>query len=276
MKKIRLLWSPVFGVLVFLVFSAAHGASVDIVASDAGFVTVAGGSAKADGTLTPSATFNYAAGYEVHYADGALGSPLAPMDRKNYFVFDLSGITDPISGAVLFLYNPGVLAGDSGDGYESADPTETFVLLETTDPGTVLGDLAMLASGTGPLDYDEATDPLVMLAGGLYGGLGDGAAILATATLSAADNGSTISMSFTSDGLAYLNGFLGSAVVLAGSVPTAVPPAPLPQEVFGFSGPDLAGSDPLAPKLVITTVPVPAAAWLFGQALGLLSWMRRR
>jgi hypothetical protein len=28
--------------------------------------------------------------------------------------------------------------------------------------------------------------------------------------------------------------------------------------------------------LAITTVPVPAAAWLFGSALGFLAWLRRR
>ena len=43
-------------------------------ASDAGFVTEAGGSAKGDGTVSgaESATYNYSVGRELHYSSGAL------------------------------------------------------------------------------------------------------------------------------------------------------------------------------------------------------------
>lgn len=256
--------------------SGVHSAPVDILASDAGFVTEVGGSAKGDGTIVPSATYNYSVGYEVHYADGALGSPFAPVDRKNYFVFDLSGVTAPISGATLFLYNPGIAAGDAGDGYESTDPTETFEILETTAPGAVLADLAGLASGAGPFDYDEAIDPLVMLADGLYDALGDGPLVLATATMSAADNGTVLALAFTPGGLGYLNSFIGGSVVLAGSLPSATPPVPLPQEVFGYTDPDIPGGDPATPMLSLTTIPVPASLWLFASALGLLGGLRCR
>jgi hypothetical protein len=36
------------------------------------------------------------------------------------------------------------------------------------------------------------------------------------------------------------------------------------------------GSNFMSKGIAVTTVPVPAAAWLFGSALGLLGWTRRR
>ena len=80
-------------------FTAPAAAAEVVTATDAGFVTMAGGSAKGDGTVAPDATYNYSVGRELHYGAGALFSPLAAMDRKNYFVFDLTGITDTIVSA---------------------------------------------------------------------------------------------------------------------------------------------------------------------------------
>ena len=93
------------------VVAAAEATPILLEATDAGFVTAAGGSAKGDGTLGPPATYNYSVGWEVHYVDGSLGmppgtTPLAAMERKNYFVFDLTGITSPITSAA-FLINAG-------------------------------------------------------------------------------------------------------------------------------------------------------------------------
>jgi hypothetical protein len=42
------------------------------------------------------------------------------------------------------------------------------------------------------------------------------------------------------------------------------------------------GSNPVVPasigvdRITLTTVPIPAAVWMFGSALGLLGWMRRK
>ncbi len=47
-------------------------------------------------------------------------------------------------------------------------------------------------------------------------------------------------------------------------------------EHIGYRDPSSSGTHMLSVFAVATTVPVLAAAWLFGSALGLLGWMRRK
>jgi len=276
---------------------AAHAETID--ALDSGFVTAAGGSSKGDGTVAPTAAFNYSVGREEHYDDGALGSPLAAMDRKNYFLFDLAGVSGTITGASLLLYvgptDTPAFADDpftTMHGYESMDATETFELLETTDPDgakMLAGDL-LTGLGSGPMAFDEPGDPLVGAAGSLYAKLGDGGPLATPpTTFSAADDGMTVSIPLSPAGLTYLNTFVGDVVILAGALPSAVPEEDvppfiagdtfIPQAVFGFTGPDLVGGDPLSPKLDITVVPEPStvALSILGLlSLGLMAWLRRQ
>jgi hypothetical protein len=67
-------------VLSSLCLTSVPAAVITLTATDAGFVTEMGGSAKGDGTISP-ADYNYSVGYEVHFADGSLSGPLAPMLR---------------------------------------------------------------------------------------------------------------------------------------------------------------------------------------------------
>src|SRR5947207_11973228 len=50
-------------------------------------------------------------------------------DYNNFFVFDLSGVTQPIASAKLALYVPSALAGP---GYSSPDPSENYELHDVT------------------------------------------------------------------------------------------------------------------------------------------------
>lgn len=244
----------------------AGAASFGIPASDAGFVTEAGGSAKGDSTLAPPAKYNYSVGFELHYATGALGPMLAPMLRKNYFVFDLAAISEPITSAKLLLWT-GTL--------ETSDPSELYVLKESTDMPGVLGLATALASGSSISDFDSTSDPLVMAAATLYGKLADGPLALGGTMLTSAMDDSFVEISFSPAALGWLSGFAGGKLLLAGVVPSVVPPG-LPQQPFGFTGPDIPGGGPLTPMLLVTTVPEPAAWLLLAGGGALLVAMRRR
>lgn len=254
--------------IVLLGLVAVPRAGADVIpASDAGFVTEAGGSAKGDGTVTSGATYNYSVGREVHYAMGALGGPLVAMNRNNYFVFDLSGVGGTILSASLELY-AGV--------YESVDPTETFLIGAPADPGAALGD-AMFLKGEhalGPSAFDSPFDPAIGVAMGLHGNLGGGPTPFGGAIISTGDDGSTLSIMLDAGGIAYLNSFLGGSVLIAGFVPTAIPPAS-PQQPFGLTGPDIPGGDPLTPTLTVT-IPEPGTLALALLGTGALVTLRRR
>lgn len=227
-----------------------EAAVLELTAVDAGFVTETGGSAKGDGTVVSSAKYNYSVGWELHYATGALGSPLAPVYRRNYFVFDLTGVSDPVSGATLSLWT-GTL--------ESVDASESFGLFEITDPAMALGLTVALASGTSTTEFDSIGDPLVTAASTLYGKLADGPLFLGGAVLTSADDDSFIDITLTPSGIDYINAHLGGKLVLGGKVPSVIPPDS-PQQPFGLTGPDIAGGDSKTPTLTLTTVPeVPSA-----------------
>ncbi len=253
-----------FVVMLLSLPAAARAASVTVAAVNAGFVTEMGGSSKGDGTIVPSATYNYSVGREVHYSDGALFSPLVSMDRKDFFVFDLSAVTGTILSATLHLYagpDTGSPFPSGMHGYESLDPSETFVVGETTDPGGAMSHIMALTSSTDPLAFDSPADPLVLAAKDLYTKLADGPLALASVPISAADNDTTLSIPITPGGIGYLNLFVGGPLVLGGKLTTA-PPPDTPQSVFGYTGPAIPFGDPLTPMLEITFVPEPGAGSL--------------
>jgi len=274
--------------VVLLGAQPVYAATISVAASDSGFVTEAGGSAKFDGLLTPDAATNYSVGWEVHYVDGALLSPVVAMQRKNYFVFDLSGVSAPITDATVKLFNP-------VGGYESIDASETFEIGATAPPAIpgVLTDLTAIGSVTSTTEADDPcpVDALICTSAALFTTLADslgplppgapdpGKVVLASAVLTAASDGTIVDVIFTPDGIAYLNSFAGGTVVLAGGLPSGADGAPsgtgvVPQSLFGGTG--LATTSATPPELFLTTVPLPAAVWLFGAALGLLGWMRRK
>lgn len=270
-------------VSVLALFPAVGHTDVLVIdAFDSGFVTEAGGSSKADGTLTAPATFNYSVGQAEHFDDGSLTGSLAFNTRKNYFVFDLSSVTDPITSASLSLFMgpdtpPAFPAGEHG--YESLDPFEDFALLETTDPDAAKGLAGDLLTGNltiGPSAFDAPADPLVLAAKDLFLTLGDGAALGVIATTSG-DDGTFLSIDFGAPGISYLNTFLGDSVVLAGELTTIGAPDTT-ELIFGFTGPDLLGGTTpgFAPALTVTTIPEPSDSIFFLFAAAYVVCSRRR
>lgn len=247
----------------------APAALIILDATDVGFVTEAGGSAKGDGTVTSSSTYSYAAGRDGHFTNGALGSAEGPMSLKNYFVFDLTSLSDTITSATLKLY-----AGT----YESVSPSETFSVRQIVDQVGALGYADALAGGLFATEFDQPSDPLVGIADALYDqipGAGPGPAVLASFVISSNENATTISIILNSAGIAHLNSNLGTRVILGGHVST-VSGTNSPQQVFGSTGPDIPGDDLLTPTLELTLVPEPSMVVLLGAGVLLLLVRRRR
>ncbi len=239
-------------------------AIVTLTATDSGFVTEAGGSAKGDGAFPTSATYNYSVGFELHYATGNYSGTFAPMDRKNYFVFDLTSVTDPIVSATLML-NAGT--------YESVHPTESYAVAATSDAaGALMRIDSLLASHfIGSTEFDGPADPAITKAMELHGLLADGP-LLGGIMVSAGLDDTTLSIPILPG---YVSAFLGTRLVLGGKVLTVFPPDGTPQQPFGFTDFDVPGAGPLVAKLVLTTldstgtVPEPSTAAL--AIVGLLS-----
>ncbi len=266
--------------VLLLLVSPSAAVPVTLTATDAGFVTMMGGSSKGDGTVVASAKYNYSVGFELHYATGALGAPLGPMDRKNYFVFDLTSVTSPIASAVLKAYaGPAIAPPFPGGahGYESTDPTETYAITDTPTQAAALGLAMSLKGGALPSEFDTPTDPLVLDAKALYMMLAPPGPPLASKIVSPLDDGTIMSLTFTGPGLAFLNSHLGTKILLGGFLPTAMPPMPLPQSIFGFTGPDIDAGDMLTPTLELdVVVPEASSALCVGVGLMLMGFIGLR
>src|SRR5262249_53788717 len=109
----------------------------------------------------------------------------------DFFVFDLTGIHQVITGARLRAFNP-------SNGYGSPDPTEVFTGFDVTTPIP-----ALRASGSGQTE--------------IFDDLGSGIA-LGTQTVSAADNGQVVTIDLNGDGVAYLEAHRGGLVALGGAL----------------------------------------------------------
>ncbi len=121
--SMTLLSGLVAAVLIGSVMSTANAGVMTIDASDRGWYTETG-------LHTPSNT-NY-----------NVGDTTPASDQRNFFVFDLSGVTQQIVSAQLSLFVPTTSSGPDG-GFFSADATETYAVFDITTS------IASLTGGTG-------------------------------------------------------------------------------------------------------------------------------
>ena len=170
---------------------------------------------------------------------------------NNYFLFDLSGVSGPITGAILRVYNPDTPVSPGFPfGYTSSDPTENYALF---DVSTATADL-VAGYGVGSL-----------VGQAIFSDLGSGQNF-GMYTASLADNGKFVEISLNASGVAALNAAHGMFAV-GGKITTL--DAVVNRESLFVSGfLSTAGSN--APQLVISSVPEPAGSALFVAGLGLV------
>lgn len=182
---------------------------------------------------------------------------------RDFFVFDLTTRTLPVTSATLRLFNPAFDATIPGSGFESFRTSETFSLFDVSTP------TATLTSGAGGVSA--------------FNDLGTGTSFGST-VVTTANNGQFVTIALNAAGLAAVNASLGSRFVVGGSLTTIVPSQPVEQFVFGFTNTARGPRDgntvlDISPNAPVAAVPLPPTflAFAFG-ALGLggLRFARRK
>ena len=214
-----------FSVLAAAALAApAHATIVQVTASDSGAYNSAG-------NHTPQ---------NQNYITGRADT----TERRSFFVFDLTGISSPVTAATLNLYNPDISAFLKG--YVSPDSTETLAVFDVSTPISTLS-----LGGLGIV--------------GAFDDLGSGIPYGSVA-VSPADNGQTVSMAFNSAGITAINAALGGSIAFGGTL-TTLGASSADEHVFGFSTTSFAGGD--VRNLALTVVPEPSTRALLGLAAGL-------
>lgn len=205
------------------------------------------------------------AGEHIEFNDNyAVGGGLDGYTRNNYFLFDLSGVSGPVTTATLRVYNPAAPASPGFPfGYTSSDPTETYALF---DVSTAFFNV-VLPGGNRVAGYGIGS-----AAGqGIFNDLGSGQSY-GMYTASLADNGHFVEISLNASGLAALNA-TGGIFAVGGAITTL---DGLVNKESLFASAFLSSVGPNAPQLVISSVPEPAESVLFLAGLGLVGLAARR
>jgi hypothetical protein len=182
------------------------------------------------GDYFPGST-NYIVGYDV-------------PEYRNFFVFDLSGVVQPIASATLDLYLPNT----SGKGYFSSHPSENFQLHD------VVTSISNLTAGTGGL--------------AAFNDLGSGV-VYGNRSISDADEGTVVEILLNTSAVASMNANHG-LFAMGGSLTTLDHPPTFIEVAFAFTGND---SD--VSELRLTFVPEASTATLIAFA-AMIFGMRSR
>jgi len=203
----------------------------------------------ASGTTTPG-FMNYYVGYAV---------PSTPIERRNYFIFDLTTVPGPVVSATLKLYLPGAPFFPSG--FISSDPTEDYRVSGSAFAWTAYAE----AFG------GSATPPMLSA---MFGTMGSGPAY-GLVGVSGDDSGTDISISLSPAAITDINASLGSMFLVTGKLADIHPDAPgTPPAELLFAYTDIPDPMMAMPRLEIEYVPAPGAPALL--CAGLVVMARRR
>ena len=167
--------------------------------------------------------------YVVGDSRGVL--PGLNSDSRNFFVFDLSSVTQPIASATLALSVPSFLAGP---GYSSGDANENYELHDVVTP------IATLVGGTGGV--------------AAHSDLGGGV-VYGNRTMTAADMGAVVEIPLNAAAISALD--TASGLIGIGGSLTTLDGLANSEFTFGSSG-----SVTDTTELRITLVPEPSSALL--------------
>ncbi|TDJ05874.1 MAG: PEP-CTERM sorting domain-containing protein [Deltaproteobacteria bacterium] len=221
--------------------SAQHAAAVTIDATDRGWYGD-------DGTHNTS-ILNYLAG-DCDGGTCVAGSNTGIDEFRNFFVFDLSGVTGPITAATLILHNTdGTTQFPNNVGFFSDTGSETYLVSEVSTA------IASLLAGTGGM--------------AAFGDLGSGTSY-ASFTATSAANGTFVEIALNSAAIAALNQASG-LFAFGGSI-TTLNGFPDEETLFAFSDSGLLSDT----QLELTVVPEPSTALLLAAAIALLGALRTR
>jgi hypothetical protein len=241
MEKMKLLTAA--GLLTFSMNALAtlsgtppSGGMLTINASDSGWYDVNG--------LHNESITNYTTG-DCNYVPCA-------GDTRNFFVFDLSSVTTPVTSAILRVYNYGDNSGLlQNQGYMSQDPFETYNLTHVSTDVSTLTTSHAYGDAEGLSIWDD------LGTGNSYGSY----------NASNADNDSFIELNLNAAALLDINGANG-LFALGGYIST-LDGVNNYERLFGWS-------DGFVPELILTTADVPAPATLGLLGLGLLGLTLRK
>lgn len=198
-------------------------------------------------------TMNYHVGYSI---------PSTPIERRNWFMFNLADVSGPIVGAKLKLWLSGGATGPTG--YLSSDPHEEFMISGTPYPWEMFMDAF---TGSPAITPPIVADMFTTLGVGVPFGfslIGPGHA------------GTDIEIEFTLEGLAALNASIGSPFMIGGRLTDLHPDDPDPffpaELVFAHS--DIPHPFYPMPRLELVIIPAPGSAAV--ACLGMLLAANRR